>query len=76
MMVGRLVSFPDGYFSGAMLNFQGVFIWLLWPDSHKKALIFVGGVYTYVAELLRAFLPDFWGDIFTSYCKFTGESEI
>jgi len=34
MMVGRLLSFSDGIFSGAMLNFQGVFVYL--PSNWRK----------------------------------------
>jgi len=40
MMVGRLLSFWDGLFSGAMLNFQGVL------EKNKQLSIHISGQMT------------------------------
>ena len=48
MMVGRLLSFSDGIFSGAMLNFQGV-----------SVLFFVFGTRNECSSGQWATSPDF-----------------
>ena len=54
-MIGRLLSFWEGLFSGAMLNFQGVFLMYIVPPSFPKAT--PPGNKALLMELLSIIVP-------------------